>query len=168
MQFRFMELMNVFQLRDGRKAELEKHVQKIDTMVAKALGSDSDEESKVDVEPLNEIGDVEKVDHEEEYVDDDRFTTVTVEAVDVSRDGLHKVIQEEDPENPDNAELGNTMTTNGAEKAQNGRVRQRKAPPAGVKKTKKKKFRYETKAERKVTRYKERTGNRKQAVARKM
>lgn len=137
-------------------------------MVAEALGFDSDEETKVDVEPLNGIGDVQtEVDHKEEYVDDDRFTTVTVEAVDVSRDGLHKVIQEEDYENPDNAGIGNGTSTNGVEEAQNGRVRRRKEPPGGVKK-KKKKFRYETKAERKVTRYKERTGNRKQAIARKM
>ncbi len=31
---------------------------------------------------------VEKVDKEEQYIDEDRLTTVTVEAVDVSRDGL--------------------------------------------------------------------------------
>lgn len=136
-------------------------------MVAEALGFDSDEETEVNVEPSNGIGDLEEqVDHEEEYVDDDRFTTVTVEAVDVSRDGLHKIIHEEDSGKSDNADLGNTKSSNEAEEAPNGRVRRRKEPPTGVKK--KKKFRYETKAERKVTRYKERTGNRKQATARKM
>ena len=39
---------------------------------------------------------------EEEYVDDDKLTTVTVEAVDVSRDGLKKVAEDEDEED-DNA-----------------------------------------------------------------
>ena len=137
-------------------------------MVAETLGFDSDEETEVNVTSSNGIRDLEEqVDHEQEYVDDDRFTTVTVEAVDVSRDGLHKVIHEEDSGNSDNADLCNKTSTNGAEEAQNGRVRQRKEPPTGVKK-KKKKFRYETKAERKVTRYKERTGNRKQAIVRKM
>lgn len=138
-------------------------------MVAEALGFDSEEETKVDVETWSGIGNMEAaVDHEEEYVDEDRFTTVTVEAVDVSRDGLHKVIQEEAPKNPNNSEPGNVPSTHGVGEVQNGRMRQIKEPLGGVKKKRKKKFRYETKAERKVTRHKERTGNRKQAFARKM
>ena len=32
---------------------------------------------------------VEFVDHEEEYIDEDKYTTVTVEAVDIDRDGMH-------------------------------------------------------------------------------
>lgn len=137
-------------------------------MVAQALGFDSEEETKADVEPWSGIGDVEEVDHEEEYVDEDRFTTVTVEAVDVSRDGLRKVVQEDESENPDDLEHGNTPSTNGVEEAQKGRLRRVKEQPGGVKKKKKKKFRYETKAERQVTRHKERLGNKKQAIARKM
>lgn len=137
-------------------------------MVAETLGFDSDEETKADVEPTNVIGGMEEeLDREEEYVDEDRFTTVTVEAVDVSRDGLHKVIQKQNSENPDDIELSNIPSTNGAKEAQNGRLRRAKEQLGGVKK-KKKKFKYETKAERKVTRYKERSGNKKQAIARKM
>ena len=138
-------------------------------MVAEALGFDSEEETKVDPKPWSEIGNMEAgVDHEEEYVDEDRFTTVTVEAVDVSRDGLHKVGQEEAPENTNDSKLGDIPSTHGVAEVQSGRMRQIKEPLGGVKKKRKKKFRYETKAERKVTRYKERTGNRKQAFARKM
>ena len=38
---------------------------------------------------------VEALDHDEEYVDEDRYTTVTIEAVDVSKEGLQKVAGEE-------------------------------------------------------------------------
>ena len=108
------------------------------------------------------------VDHEDEYVDDDRFTTVTVEAVDVSRDGLHKVAGEDDEigasatEGPDEEPPGDRKPTG----SQKGKRTWTKEPPNGPKK-KKKKFKYESKAERKFTRYKERSGNRDRAKARK-
>ena len=138
-------------------------------MVAEALGFDSEEEAEDGpLEPWNGIGDRKEVDHEEEYVDEDRFTTVTVEAVDVSRDGLFKVIQEEVFEESEDLELSNIPSTNGEKKAQNRTVRRVKEQPSGFKKKKKKKFRYETKAERKITRHKEKLGNKKQAIARKM
>lgn len=138
-------------------------------MVAKALGFDSEEETEVNLEPWGGIGDVAEVDREEEYVDDDRFTTVTVEAVDVSRDGLCKVIQEEeDSEPPNDSGVGDIPSTKGAREAQNGRSRRMKEQPGGVKKKKKIKFRYETKAERKITRHKEKSGNKTKASARKM
>lgn len=137
-------------------------------MVAEALGFDSEEEAEVNVETWNGIGDVEEeTDREEEYVDEDRFTTVTVEAVDVSRDGISKAVQEEDVEDSEDPEIGNRPSTNGVKEAQDGKSRRAKEKPSGVKK-KKKKFRYESKAERKITRHKEKSGNKKQAIARKM
>ena len=161
---------HVCQLRDGRKSDLEKHIQAIDSMVAKA---NIEEETEAVLDQWAGIGDAEEVqvDHEQEYVDEDRFTTVTVETVDVSRDGLCKVIQEEeeeDSENPDGLGVGDkTAATKEAGKGQNGKPRRNKEQHSGVKKKKKKRFRYETKAERKITIRKEKLGKRVKADARK-
>ena len=96
---------------------------------------------------------VENLDHEEEYIDEDRYTTVTVEAVDVSKEGLVKVGDEEsEDEKPE-------VDPQPAEKE----VSAKKVWP---KKPKKQKFRYESKAERKVTRGKQKAGNKARADAR--
>ena len=90
------------------------------------------------------------VDHEEEYIDEDRYTTVTVESVSVSRDGLNKPSlhdgDEEDGENkdPETGKEGDDTKTG----------------PARPKK-RKKKFRYETKIERQLTERKRRAKSRK-------
>ena len=113
-----------------------------------------------------------QVDHEDEYVDEDRFTTVTVEVVDVSKDGLQKANQDEDKESeasgrdtPDRESWPTTALQGdtGSEKVKRVWT---KEPPSGPRK-RKKKFRYESKAERKATRYKERSGNKAKARARK-
>lgn len=89
------------------------------------------------------------VDHEEEYIDEDRYTTVTVETVSVSRDGLSKpelpTEEEEDKENKDENE---------EEKEVDEKKENRKAP-----KPKKKTFRYESKAERDFENRKQRARN---------
>jgi len=96
---------------------------------------------------------VEVLDHEEEYVDEDRYTTVTVEAVNVSKEGLQKVADDDsDPEKE-------VEYAKPAEKEETGK---KKWP----KKERKKKFRYESKAERKVTRGKQKAGNKARADAR--
>lgn len=111
------------------------------------------------------------LDHENEYIDDDRFTTVTVEAVEVSKDGLHRSAQEHE----EDSESSGVNAHNGQRGSSAGRQREgsetakrtwTKEPPKGLKK-KKPKFRYESKAERKFTRHKERSGNRTKAKARK-
>ncbi len=83
------------------------------------------------------------VDHEEEYIDEDRFTTVTVESVSVTRDGLSK------PDTGINAGTseaitevaGDVVLEDDEEKGTQGSKR----PPK-----KKKHFRYETKLERSI------------------
>ena len=112
------------------------------------------------------------VDHEDEYMDEDKFTTVTVEAVDVSKHGLEKAILDEDSESmasdtqkPD-AKTQQATVSQGRTGSQNGKRVWTKEPPNGPRK-RKKKFRYESKAERKATRYKERSGNKAKARARK-
>ena len=112
------------------------------------------------------------VDHEDEYMDEDRFTTVTVEAVNVSKDGLQKVVHNEeneseasDTDRPDRKSQRCTASQ-GRNATEKGKRIWTKEPPTGLKK-RKKKFRYENKEERKVTRYKERCGNKAKARARK-
>lgn len=110
-----------------------------------------------------------RVDHEDEYVDDDRFTSVTIEAVDVSKDGLHKLKQEDevDSEDASGEKKSDGRRNNSASQGQEKPKRiWTKEQPIGPKKTKKK-FRYESKAERKVTRHKEKSGNKASARARK-
>ena len=94
---------------------------------------------------------VEVVDHEEEYIDEDKYTTVTVEAVGVSKEGLKKVVAEDDESEKEYAKP--------FEKDEKGK----KVWP---KKVRKKKFTYESRAERKFTKAKQKAGNKSRADAR--
>ena len=138
---------------------------------SRALSESSDEESLIELEQWDGIVEDTIVDHEDEYVDEDRYTTVTVEAMDVSRDGLHKIITDEQENQaptttgPVEGETTNSDTKAWQDAKQEKRLRS-KEPPSGPKK-RKKKFRYESKAERKVSRYKEKSGNKAKAKARK-
>ncbi|PMD60006.1 uncharacterized protein K444DRAFT_403737 [Hyaloscypha bicolor E] len=120
-----------------RKQELEEHVNAVNAILKEVSG----------------FGEV--LDREEEYVDEDRWTTVTVEAVDVSKEGLKKVGEEDS----DDAEAPNLVSLE-----EKGEGKEKKKWP---KKEKKKKFRYESKAERKFTRGKQKAGNKARADARK-
>lgn len=162
-------------MREGRKEDLEKHVEAVNLALREADaivdGSESEDESTAQVE-WDGIVEVPDVDHEEEYIDEDRHTTVTIEAVDVTKEGLHKVaVEKEDGDEPDEVQGDRKSNTNGGtgpetRKIRNGKRVWTKERPGGPKK-KKKRFRYESKAERKVTRYKERAGSRTNAKERK-
>ena len=110
------------------------------------------------------------VDHEAEYIDEDRYTTVTVEEMDLSKEGIHKAEQAAQEEEVDSEEKLDQV--NGAVKAEDAKpskkIWTKQKPADGEKrpKKKKKKFRYESKAERKFTRAKEKSKNSKQAKAR--
>ena len=165
-------LISVVKLREGRIEDLEKLVEAVNSALREADGnidgSESEDDSTVR-EEWDGIVEVPEVDHEEDYIDEDRHTTVTIEAVDVSKDGLHKVAieKEDDDESDEIKEDGKSSGNAGREgqKARNGKRVWTKERPGGPKK-KKKKFRYESKAERKVTRHKERSGSRAKAKAR--
>lgn len=144
-------------MREERKQELEEHVAAVNAISKEVsgvgAGLDSDEEGEVwgGIEDKEGKGE-EVLDREEEYVDEDRWTTVTVEAVDISKEGLKKVREEESDE-----EVPQLVVEKG------GKEEKKKWP----KKEKKKKFRYESKAERKFTRGKQKAGNKARADARK-
>ena len=149
---------------------LEKHVEEVNALLRRpsedALSQTESTESEE--EQWNGIPEPPPHTQETEYADDDRFTTVTVEAVDISRDGFHKAGQDVEGESNDQdvVEGPKSGQSEDREKGSGSKRTWTKERPGGPKK-KKKKFRYESKAERKVTRYKENTRNRKQARARK-
>jgi ribosomal RNA-processing protein 17 len=135
-------------MRDGRKRDVEEHVQNISAILREAerAGGVSDAESSANEgEEWTGLPDTpaeETVDHEEEYIDEDKYTSVTVESVSISRDGLHK--PEQEPPEPDEKEMERRAAEALAAKPKVART-QKKAP----------KFRYQTKVERQITRKKE-------------
>ncbi|KAL9043363.1 MAG: hypothetical protein Q9214_003449 [Letrouitia sp. 1 TL-2023] len=159
-------------LRESRKADLEKHVQAINAGL-RAANEDfhsSDDGSKIPYEKWDGIEEPEDIDREDEYSDQDRHTTVTVEAVDVSREGLrslqsdHETSSEKEQEKETNRNIGGTANgvSNTLKKTVVSNVSgKRNGPPK-----RKTKFRYEGKIERKVTRFKEKASNRAKAKAR--
>jgi ribosomal RNA-processing protein 17 len=141
---------------------LEAHVEAVNALLKEAKTPGTDDSNDSNDEAWNGILDdqsSEPIDHEAEYIDEDRYTTVTVEAVDVSKEGLHKVAEYEDTRDDNNA-TDRKIFTDPVE-AKSG-VKRKVWP----KKTRKKKFRYESKAERKVTRGKQNAGNKVKANAR--
>lgn len=156
------------QLREERKQELEAHVNAVNTLLAESKvpalmheetsGDDSDGwggfEADADLV-------LEPIDREEEYIDEDKYTTVTVESVDVSKRGMDRILREgeEDEET--------IQRRKKAEDAKRKLEEEQANKKSWPKKDKKKKFRYESKAERKVTRMKQKSGNKSKAAARK-
>ena len=123
-------------------------------------GEEGDISEKDEQSQLNGTTKASNADLEAEYPDEDRYTTVTVETVEVSRDGLYKTredevlgsdgegIQEIAPESKSAARGRRPGGTPMLSKA-------RSLDP----KRKKRKFKYESKTERKMTRHKERSKN---------
>lgn len=154
---------------------MEKHVETVNAMLREAndtVPGFEDGQSGSDVEEWTGLSELPDIDHEAEYVDEDRYTTVTVEAVNISKEGIHKVVETKQMDGTAQRDDNKHAVTNGAgregdDKAQKGKRRWTKDNPDGHVKKKKKKFRYESKADRKVTRYKERSGNKSKARARK-
>jgi ribosomal RNA-processing protein 17 len=124
-------------------------------LLREAAGSDAEENSEEDNtwNGIQDVPTVEPIDHEAEYVDEDKYTTVTIEAVDVSKEGLSRITQSDDSEED----------TQEAPKLVENKEKPKKLWP---KKPKKKKFRYETKVERKMSRAKQKSGNKAKADAR--
>jgi len=144
-------------LREERKRTVEEHVRKVNELLqeAREAGKLSDEDLD-DEDEWEGFGDansaLEPVDHEEEYIDEDRYTTVAIETVVVDRDGLHRPDEDEDVDDEDPDGGKRAKRDHDAE----GALKKSKFPP----KKKKKKFRYESKAERQRTERKNKAGKR--------
>ncbi|KAL8958852.1 MAG: hypothetical protein Q9193_004166 [Seirophora villosa] len=158
-------------LRDDRRVDREKHVEAVNAAVRNAEGLHEVDASSDDHSAQWEgIEDSKDVDHEDDYLDDDRHTVVTVEAVHVSHDGLQR--SHDDPRSEDDGaqaggrkmEKGRNTDGKTVKRSRTRNTKPSKDPDSRPRK--KKKFRYESKAERKVTRFKERSGGKAKAKAR--
>ncbi|POS81576.1 hypothetical protein DHEL01_v200014 [Diaporthe helianthi] len=147
------------QLREDRKKQMEEHVKSIEAIIkgSKVAGLGSDQEdsatgdSDEDKDEWNgfdeapEAPALEAVDHEEEYIDEDLYTTVKVEAVSVDRDGLHnKAELEAAGEDSDQGRAADGAESEHANDTTPSKGRK------DVPNKKKKKFRYETKVVRQL------------------
>lgn len=127
--------------------EVEEHVEHVNKLLRESGAIEEDATEQSD-EAANEgewdgfpdRPNLDIVDHEEEYIDEDRYTTVTVESVSISRDGLERPAksQEKAEEDKDGEEDKADQDDKSAKKG-----------PARPKK-KKQKFRYESKIERQL------------------
>jgi ribosomal RNA-processing protein 17 len=130
------------------------------------VGSDVDDEDDEEDTTWEGIVDQEipKVDREEEYIDEEKFTTVTVEEVEISRNGFvraNETSEEEDDPGPKTKSVVPVTPDKEMTKSSD----KRKAKPPRNKK--KRNFRYENKEERNAARMKERSRNKAHANARK-
>ncbi len=136
------------QIREERKQAVEDHVQAINKILREAeyAGTTEQNQDSSDEEwgglPDTEVPEA-PIDLEEEYIDEDKYTTVTVEAVSVDRDGLHKPELQHSSE--DEAEEEEWRTEKQTEGDKKGDGKRPKHPTK-----KKKKFRYENKFERAI------------------
>ena len=166
----------VLQLRKQRKVELEAHVESVNAMLRQAAaGEDGDVGGGAEedgAEATDEWAGIEEpaeaeVNREDEYIDEDRYTTVTVEAVDIDREGIHtgETADAKSEDGGGDGEKGKAPADGAGETKKRIWTKER---PKGLSKPKKKKqkFRYESKAERKFTRSKQSEKNREQAKAR--
>ncbi|KAI4278325.1 MAG: hypothetical protein LQ337_001094 [Flavoplaca oasis] len=157
-------------LRENRKADLVKHVEAVNAAVRQAekgfREDDDSSEEKEEQEPFNGIDEPVAVDHEDDYLDEDKHTVVTVEAVDVSHEGLEKRQEGSDEEDDDPTESKGPSGKLSSGHAEAGRKDHRVNQNLKKQPKKKQKFRYESKAERKVTRMKERSGGKAKAKER--
>jgi ribosomal RNA-processing protein 17 len=152
-------------MRKQRKQQLEEHVEAINAALGKSLGNYSSDESQEGGE-WKGFEDPPDVNYQDEYVDEDKYTTVTIETVGISREGFVSSGQDVDSdEEEDIAVKHEKMTENEEAKPQRRAEQGRKVKEKRPKK-KKKKFTYESKVDRKVTRMKERSKNQLQAQAR--
>jgi ribosomal RNA-processing protein 17 len=142
------------------------------------LGNDSEEDDSEDDEEEEFTGfqEPEPINQEDEYIDEDKYTTVTIESVGISRDGFSRPGDDDElaaaaaAHKADDDAVKETEEGKGKPEirrdANGKRIWTKERPKTEWPKKKKKKFRYESKADRKVTRYKEGAKKRKQKEAR--
>jgi ribosomal RNA-processing protein 17 len=152
-------------MRKQRKQQLEEHVEAINTALRKSVGHYSSDESEEGGE-WEGFDDPPDVNYQDEYVDEDKYTTVTVETVGISREGFVSSGHDAGSDEKEDVTVIRKKTNESEEaksqkRAEQGRKVKEKRP-----KKKKKKFTYESKVDRKVTRMKERSKNQLQAQAR--
>jgi len=141
-------------MREQRKADLQVHLKQFNQELRKQnpdLPSESEDDDDAEEATFEGFGAVDEIDgQEDEYVDEDKYTTVTVEAMGGSDDEADKKPYVKPADDP----------------AAFAKPKKRPMTKDGKLKQKKRNFRYETKAERKTTRDKQKKRNNKEATAR--
>lgn len=122
--------------------------------------SETEDEKEEDWEGFEEPP---AVDYEAEYVDEDKYTTVTVEEMDASREGLLKAAKGEDSED----EEEKTYPAEPTEDTTKAKKRRPRSAASEAARKKKRNFRYESKVERKQNLLRQRAVKAKKAKARK-
>ena len=161
-------------MREQRQKQLEEHVKAVNLMLrdtngnADIHGENTGDESATD--GLEEWGGFEEpleMNRVDEYIDEGKYATVTVESVDVSKEGLHVIAADDEEETGSNSSREDRVASQGKpnSKPPNKRV-WTKEKPTSNKPKKRKKFRYESVAERKLARQKQKARNAKAAQAR--
>ncbi|OLN84484.1 Ribosomal RNA-processing protein 17 [Colletotrichum chlorophyti] len=144
------------QIRQERQREVEEHVKAVNALLEEAQAADSDQDQEIQGEDFEEWDGIEEVeqqpaqtdvvDYEDEYIDEDRYTTVKVEAISVTRDGLEKL--HKDDEDDEDEETSGPDGSKVEKAADDDKAAKAKAQRKEFKK--KAKFRYESKLERQV------------------
>ncbi|KAK5113914.1 hypothetical protein LTR85_010447 [Meristemomyces frigidus] len=157
------------QIRKERKEDLEKHVREVDEVLRKQNPDMSDADSDADGKTAEGWGGIaedgapaqEGAGHEDaEYVDEDKYTTVTVEAMgDPNAEDNDKAAKD------DAAKAAAAAAAKTSKEGAKKRIWS-KLGADGKPKPKKPKFRYESKAERQQTRQKQKQKKAKAASAR--
>ncbi|KAF2098984.1 hypothetical protein NA57DRAFT_76219 [Rhizodiscina lignyota] len=174
------------ELRQRRKEELEEHLKAVNGALKRVNGEEAG--SREDSEDPNDKSDggsneewsgildepapeVQSLDHEDEYIDEDKYTTVTVEAVDISKEGFTKADEDaEDAESEADEDGGQNgvkaHTTQSANQTSGQKSISRRKEKEGRPKKRRKQFRYESKGDRKIARAKQGRKNSMMAKAR--
>ncbi|USP79918.1 Ribosomal RNA-processing protein 17 [Curvularia clavata] len=160
------------ELRAERKADLEKHVQEVNRLVKQANGdlSETDEDGEGEDEQEEEFTgfqEPEPINQEDEYIDEDKYTTVTMESVNISKSGFSRPGEDDEHDEAAKKKAQEAAEAEAAGADGKKRVWTKAWPKNSDKpKKKKKKFRYETKTERKAERIKQGLKKKKQKEAR--
>jgi ribosomal RNA-processing protein 17 len=158
-------LMYGRQIREQRKQDLEKHIAEYNAELRK-LNPDLDE-VELETEDVNgqdggaaeeTLDRAAEVEGEDEFVDEDKYTTVTVEAMGES--ASEGSDEDGDAKGSHSAAPMGDMAEVGAAKKKRIWTKEPPAADGRPKQKKKKKFRYETKAERQETRRKQKKQSR--------
>lgn len=159
----------IIQMREERKAEyqraFEEHRRQMDLLKKEDEGSEDSESDDDQAEEWEGIAEPPPVDYEAEYIDEDKYTTVTVEEMDPSREGLLKYGNEGESDERSEQEVGKP-TQKTPETDAGSKAAATKKKPQNDKTKKKKKFRYESKEDRKVGHAKQKLSKSKKAKAR--
>lgn len=155
------------QIREERAKNLEEHIQTVHKLLHEAERAGTDEkpsEKKSDEEwdgiSEDEVAEEPALDLEEEYIDEDKYTTVTVEAVSVDRDGIHKPRTLRDEEEAETTK--NKKKKEAADEAAQAEA-DKKSKKNYPEKKKKRKFTYESRHDRNVTERKQRAKKQKRS-----